>query len=62
MDFKPLATPMIPNIKLHVILDLNLVDPSVSRQLNGSLMYLVNTRPHICFAVKTLSQNMVEPR
>ena len=25
-------------------------------------MYLVNTRPDICFAVNTLSQFMVEPR
>ena len=25
-------------------------------------MYLVNTRPNICFAVNTLSQFMVEPR
>jgi hypothetical protein len=25
-------------------------------------MYLVNTRPDICFAVNTLSQHMVEPR
>jgi hypothetical protein len=25
-------------------------------------MYLVNTRPDICFAVNTLNQYMVEPR
>jgi hypothetical protein len=38
------------------------VDPSLYRQLIGSLMYLVNTRPNICFAVNTLSQFQVEPR
>jgi hypothetical protein len=32
------------------------------KQLIGSLMYLVNTRSDICFAVNTLSQYMVEPR
>jgi hypothetical protein len=40
----------------------DLVDPSLYRQLIGSLMYLVNTRPSICFAVNTLSQFQVEPR
>jgi hypothetical protein len=27
----------------------------------GLLMYLMNPRPYICFAVNTLSQYMVEP-
>jgi hypothetical protein len=31
------------------------VDPSLYRQLIGSLMYLVNTRRYICFAMNTLS-------
>jgi hypothetical protein len=31
-------------------------------QLIGSLMYMVNIRPNICFAMNTLSQYMVEPR
>ena len=38
------------------------MDPTLYRQLVGSLMYLVNTRPDLCFAVNTLSQFMVEPR
>jgi len=36
------------------------VDPTLYRQLIGSLMYLVNNSPDICFAVNTLSQFMVE--
>ena len=36
-------------------------DPTLYRQLIGSLMYLVNTRPDINFAVNSLSQFMVNP-
>ena len=32
------------------------------RQIIGSLMYLTNTRPDICFVVNTFSQYLVEPR
>ena len=42
--------------------DSDLVDPMMYRQLIGSLMYLVNMRPYICFVVSTLSQYMCEPR
>ena len=34
---------------------------TVYRQLVGSLMYLVNTRSDICYAVNQLSQAMVKP-
>jgi hypothetical protein len=57
-----MTTPMIPNLKLHGDFDSNLVDPLVYRQLIGSLMYLVNTGPDICFAVNTLNQLMLELR
>ena len=32
------------------------------RQMIGSLMYLTDTRPDICFAVNTLSQYLTDPR
>ena len=37
------------------------MDATVYRQLVGSLMYLVNTRPDICYSVNQLSQVMVKP-
>ena len=37
------------------------MDAIVYRQLVGSLMYLVNTRLDICYAVNQLSQAMVKP-
>ena len=40
---------------------LDVVDVTVYRQLVGSLMYLVNTKPNIFYAVKQLSQVMVNP-
>ena len=38
------------------------VDANLYMQMIGSLMYLMNTRPNICFVVNTLSQYMVKPR
>ena len=54
-DCRPMSTPMITNWKKLHASDSELVDPTLYRQLIGSLMYLVNTRPGICFAVNTLS-------
>jgi hypothetical protein len=62
MDCKSMDTPMNSDIRKVKVSDSNPVDPSLYRQLIGSLMYLVNTRPDICFAVNTLSQFQVEPR
>eukprot|EP00253_Pinus_taeda_P032375 PITA_32375 len=61
-DCRPMSTPMITNSKKLHASDSELVDPTLYRQLIGSLMYLVNTRPDICFAVNTMSQFMCEPR
>jgi hypothetical protein len=61
-DCRPMSTPMITNWKKLSASDSQLVDATVYRQLIDSLMYLVNTRPDICFAVNTLNQYMIEPR
>ena len=61
-DCKPMSTPMATNGKELYAPDSHVVDPTLYMQLIGSLMYLVNTRPNICFAVNTLSQFMVEPK
>ena len=61
-DCRPMSTSMVANWKkLHASKG-ELADPRLYRRLIGSLMYLVNTRLDLCFAVNTLSQFMVEPR
>ena len=61
-DCKAMSTPMITNWrKVDTTKEKN-VDPTLYRQLIGSLTYLVNTRLDITFAVNSLSQFMVEPK
>jgi hypothetical protein len=59
-----MSTPMVSNLKkLHESnFGSDLVEPSLYRQLIGSLMYLIHTRPDICFVVSAFSQFMSEPR
>ncbi len=57
-----MATLMITNRKKIDASGDKEVDPTLYKQLIGSLMYLVNTRPDICFAVNTLSRFMVESK
>eukprot|EP00253_Pinus_taeda_P014525 PITA_14525 len=52
--------PMITNWKKIDASDDKDVNPTLYRQIVGSLMYMVNTKPNICFTVNTLSQFMVE--
>ena len=64
MDCKSMSTPMVSNLKKLHDFDsgADLVDPPMYKQRIGSLMYLIHTRPNICFAVSALSQFMVEPK
>jgi hypothetical protein len=59
-----MATQMVSNLRKlsESSSDSNLIDPTMYRQLIGSLMYLVNTRPDIFYAVSALSQFMNQPR
>ena len=62
LECKAMATPMDSNLKLLADDSSELVDVTHYRQIIGSLMYLSNTRPDICFVVNTLSQYLVQPR
>ena len=63
VDCKSVSTPMELNFKKlsGSVVGPVLANPTEYRQLVGALMFLVNTRPDVCFAVNTLSQHMVEP-
>ena len=62
VDCKAMATPMASNLKLLSDASSKMVDAMMYRQMIGSLMHLTNMRPNICFAVKTLSQFLTDPR
>jgi hypothetical protein len=62
LECKAMNTPMETKLNLLVDTSSELVDATLYRQIIGSLMYLTNTRPDICFVVNTLSQHMVEPK
>ena len=50
-DCKPVDTPLPGNWRKEDVTSTEVVDATVYRQLVGSLMYLVNTRSDICYAV-----------
>ena len=61
LDYKKIATPMEYNLKLLSDASSEMVDAMMYRQMIGSLMYLTNTKPYICFVVNTLSQFLTDP-
>ena len=62
MDCKAMTTPMALNLKLLSDASSESVDATMYHQMIGSLMYLTNTRPDICFVVNTMSQFLIDPR
>jgi hypothetical protein len=53
--YKSMNIPMETKLKLLVDTSSELVDATLYKQtIIGSLMYLMNTRPDICFVVNTL--------
>jgi hypothetical protein len=62
LECKSMNTAMETKLKLLVDTSSELIDAMLYRQVIGSLMYLTNTRPDICFVVNTLIQFLVEPR
>ena len=63
-DCKSMPTPMVMNLKKlsETSSDSANIDPHLYRQLIGSLMYLVNTRPDICYVVSVLNQFINQSR
>ena len=62
LECKSMATPMDTHLKLLVDASSKLVDVTLYIQIIGSLVYLTNTLPDICFIVNTLNQYLVESK
>ena len=62
MHYKAMTTPMALNVKLLSDASSESVDTTMYRQMIGSLMYLIDTRPDIFFAVNTLIQFLIDSR
>ena len=55
LDGKPMATLIASNMNFLDDMKSKAVDATLYRNMIGSLMYLTNTQPYICFVVNTLS-------
>ena len=61
LDYKPVDTPMDPNVKLVPSQEEPLRDPGRYRRLVGKLNYLIITWPDISFPVSVISQFLQSP-
>jgi hypothetical protein len=62
LECKSMNTPMERKLKLLVDTSSELVHAMLYKQIIGSLMYLMKTKPNICFSLNTLSQYLIEPK
>jgi hypothetical protein len=64
LNYRPMTTLMVTNLKKLSVSSSysDDIDPTMYRHLIGSLMYLVNTRPNILYALSALSQFMCQLR
>jgi hypothetical protein len=62
LGYNSMTTPMISNLKKLHNQDIGSCpeDPTAYCHIIGSLMYLVHTRPNICYTLNFLSQFMCE--
>jgi hypothetical protein len=61
-DCESMPTPMVMDLNNMSDIDSGDVDSHLYRQLIGYLMYLVNTKPDIFYAMNVLSQFMSQPK
>jgi len=61
-DCNPTNTPTEVNIKLEIVEEEKAVDPTMYKQLVGSLSYLCNSRPDLSFDVGLISMFMTNPK
>ena len=53
--------PMDPHLQLQKSTGTCLVDPELYRSMVGSLIYLTNSRPDVCYAVACVARYMTQP-
>ncbi|XP_050902079.1 uncharacterized mitochondrial protein AtMg00810-like [Lathyrus oleraceus] len=61
-DSTPASSPIKPNMKLEKHGEEDKVDATLFKQIVGSLRYVCNSRPDICFSVELVNRCMSEPK